>query len=859
MKARRFTLSLGIILVLLASLFSVIPVTGKSLAIDAGQFRVPVIGDFTLTQMGGVAGCGTHIGSGNVGSKFMDINLQGTSGNEDAGTPIYASGDGTIKDVLYSASGFGQYVIEESNGVKFLYAHLARVYAYNNQSIGKGQLIGVMGNSGMGAYSGTHSAHLHWEAWPVNGGSFNIFDIPNVNEDTTPCSGTNDGSVTGSPVPNNSNSSCSDFSNQGLQKVALFDNTNCRGNFITLDGDPSGARLYGMTSGSLDFNDRPRSIYIPSGWTIRVGGNSNDSSPVLTKCFTSTQTNLDTVSYDQGRKIGYDWANDMNGWNMISYVVVARTGGCNAVAGATGGFVVASPNTGNGGSESGSVGGAPVPGHVEIFNGSECGGTQFGWQDPTDGWFDLTSAHGETASFMNNSASCIRTDSGWSVIAASEFQGGGGKKCYSGSAIDLVHSEYDNGSNMNDNVSSVRVYNDTTCGGFGVMPTGDLTYKVLNPGNRIVEMTLTWSNAGQKWQIVNFGDGTDHGMFGSSGSTTITHQYNPGNYTITFNVSSDWQTSTVTKSISAPSFECGSAATQTNITLYEFENCSYVTEANFAQFPNPGVYNLADYNLDNKVSSIHFPASGRSAKLYEGPNKTGESYCLNWDKWYMPLDTWPSGAVMENTISSLEVFDTIACTPHPTMSITPVFLDPHGQIQLNTNWSGGCNGCWQIITWGDGTNYGMQGASGNKSPTKWYPGPGTYTIKFTVQNANPDWGFYTTQQNVTVNSFACGNAVKQSGVILYRFSTCAYRDVSDYERFTSTGAYNLSIMNNQVTSLHIPTGKSVRIYQGINRTGVNKCVKGDMWAMDIDKWSNGTTINDSISSIQIFSNTTCTP
>ncbi len=348
----------------------------------------------------------------------------------------------------------------------------------------------------------------------------------------------------------------------------------------------------------------------------------------------------------------------------------------------------------------------------------------------------------------------------------------------------------------------------------------------------------------------------------TSDSRSITHNYaSAGTYTVSFSVHGpDELPHILSQEITVSNYECDGAVTLPGIILFDYVTCASANESDRLQLTDLGLYDLGNFSFDNKATSIHFPQDGSlSAMLYEGVEGTGQSVCRNVDMWNMQEDLWPDQSAMDNTVSSIEVFDTIGCTPHPVMDMSYSLLDPHGQIQLDVNWSGAADGSWQIINWGDGSDYGVQGASGTASPTHWYPGSGTYTITFQVTNAGPDWGVYTITDEVTVNLWECGNAVAQSGVTFYNFSTCAYRDTSDYEEFTSDGTYNLTGLDNQTTSLHVPSGKSVSLFEGADQTGDSMCVSGDMWAMDTDTWPLGGTVNDSVSSLQIFSNTTCTP
>jgi murein DD-endopeptidase MepM/ murein hydrolase activator NlpD len=81
------------------------------------------------------------------------------------GTPVFASGNGTIEKVGWE-SGYGKYVrIKHANGYQTAYGHLtayARA-AVEGARVRQGQVIGFVGSTGLST-----GAHLHYEIM-VNG------------------------------------------------------------------------------------------------------------------------------------------------------------------------------------------------------------------------------------------------------------------------------------------------------------------------------------------------------------------------------------------------------------------------------------------------------------------------------------------------------------------------------------------------------------------------------------------------------------------------------------------------------------------------------------------------------------------
>ena len=74
------------------------------------------------------------------------------------GTPIYATGDGTIKMAGFN-SGYGNVVvIRHGNGYETLYAHMSRIKARNGGKVKRGDVIGYVGSTGLST-----GPHLHYE------------------------------------------------------------------------------------------------------------------------------------------------------------------------------------------------------------------------------------------------------------------------------------------------------------------------------------------------------------------------------------------------------------------------------------------------------------------------------------------------------------------------------------------------------------------------------------------------------------------------------------------------------------------------------------------------------------------------
>ncbi len=75
------------------------------------------------------------------------------------GTPIYATGDGTVAQADAKASGYGNHVvIRHGYGYETLYAHLSKYNCRAGQKIKRGDVIGFIGSTGR-----SEGPHLHYE------------------------------------------------------------------------------------------------------------------------------------------------------------------------------------------------------------------------------------------------------------------------------------------------------------------------------------------------------------------------------------------------------------------------------------------------------------------------------------------------------------------------------------------------------------------------------------------------------------------------------------------------------------------------------------------------------------------------
>ncbi len=75
------------------------------------------------------------------------------------GTPIYATGDGVVSEAEYNNGGYGnKIVINHGFSYETVYAHLSKIKVKKGQRVTRGEIIGLMGNTGKST-----APHLHYE------------------------------------------------------------------------------------------------------------------------------------------------------------------------------------------------------------------------------------------------------------------------------------------------------------------------------------------------------------------------------------------------------------------------------------------------------------------------------------------------------------------------------------------------------------------------------------------------------------------------------------------------------------------------------------------------------------------------
>ncbi|CAN5321737.1 M23 family metallopeptidase [soil metagenome] len=84
------------------------------------------------------------------------------------GTPIYATGNGVVKEAGFAEGGYGNHVvINNGYGYETLFGHMVRVKVRRGQSVKRGEVIGWVGSTGKST-----GPHCHYEVH-INGNEIN--------------------------------------------------------------------------------------------------------------------------------------------------------------------------------------------------------------------------------------------------------------------------------------------------------------------------------------------------------------------------------------------------------------------------------------------------------------------------------------------------------------------------------------------------------------------------------------------------------------------------------------------------------------------------------------------------------------
>lgn len=215
------------------------------------------------------------------------------------------------------------------------------------------------------------------------------------------------------------------------------------------DASYSGMWCYSVSAGPNNIasscNDQVSSVALLSGWSVRLYRDANQSGP--SRCFSASDANLTDNTYEDG--------SPMN--DTASSFILYQQAGC-----------------------------PPLEVHNDAnYTGSWC--------------YSVGAGPANVASTCNDQVSSILLTPGWSMRVYRDANQGDPSRCFTASDPNLTDNTYEDGSAINDTVSSFNLYAQGSCPDI-TPPSGSITSPTdgitIIPGTVINIKANAWDNTG---------------------------------------------------------------------------------------------------------------------------------------------------------------------------------------------------------------------------------------------------------------------------------------------------------------------------------------------------------------------------
>ncbi len=600
---------------------------------------------------------------------------------------------------------------------------------------------------------------------------------------------------------------CNDPSFNG---VGLYDLSLCQGDFsqLTIPG------WYILS----DFNDRTSSIFVKPGWSVEVfeGSNNTDGQTI---CFNESKWDLSYDSYWLETKPVEGTLSAVRVWDKPNCGRTLPISGCDTV------------NSND----------------VTLFDYTHCLGLDKSYSTP--GFYALDT--------FDDLTSSIFVPPGKSVRVYENSSREGVFLCIRETKWDLKYDPYwiDASKNAFNNISAIEVFNDSLCGGISapsiVYPTS--AYTMTDADN----LTFVWENiyAGSYW-VELWGP---NGYFKSSGPLNRNEwdagSLAPGDYV--------WNVVAEVHAVVGPA-----------------------SEASFTVLDNTSVGNpQVNYNLDpivvNKVTFSVTNCVGIWVHVAFGDGEETDSPCVGGISTTEHDYAYSGSAVVYNAIvagipvivslpgqkdcgelkptAGVSLFTEINCQGNKLELATTgnkelgIFNDVASAILVAPNWS---VEVFENSSSADGHSYCVT--------------RDIWDLSFESYYATQELKLDKTISNIRVyNNSTCGKQFPQyggcdanidyDGVVLFDYIHCGGAE----QAFGQPGRFELGYgepFNDLATSVHVGAGWSILAYENSGWTGRSSCFAQDMWDLGIDVyWQTQSFVNNTISSVEVFHNSQCTP
>lgn len=497
------------------------------------------------------------------------------------------------------------------------------------------------------------------------------------------------------------------------------------------------------------------------------------------------------------------------------------------------------------------------------------------YNDPnyTGSW--CYSNQAETANIYttcNDQISSIFLQTGWSIRLFRDPNQGGPSICLNRSDTDLSNNSYEDGSSLNNSISSFMLSSQAWCAG---SPTPAYPLEVYNDPN----YTGSWcySTTSETANIApSCNDQITSILLRSGWSVRVYRDPNQSGPSKCF-TASDPDLTNDTFDDSSPINDSISS-----FKLYNQANCPDITPPPpppppptyaFQVYNDPNYSGTWCYSVDAETANIYVTCndrissvvlkSGWSVRVYRDPNQGGPSRCLANTDPDLSNDMFDDGSPVNDSISSFILFQASNCTITPPTSTYPfeVYTEANYtgsrcySVQAEAaNIAGLCNDQISSILIKSGWSVRVYREQGQSGPSKCLT-----TNDADLSNDTFDDG---TPLNNTISSF-----------ILYQQASCPVTaQPSNYPftvysdaNYVGTRCYSVQAQaanihptcNEQISSIALRYGWSVRIYRDLNQKGSSKCLTGSDADLGNDTFDDGARINDAISSFVLYQQTTC--
>jgi hypothetical protein len=294
--------------------------------------------------------------------------------------------------------------------------------------------------------------------------------------------------------------------------------------------------------------------------------------------------------------------------------------------------------------------------------------------------------------------------------------------------------------------------------------------------------------------------------------------------------------------------------------LEVYNNASYA--GGWCYSNSPMTANIAA-SCNDQVSSILL-FSGWSMRAYRDQNQGGPSACFNRSDGNLSDNTFEDGSSADNAISSFTLYSQAWCGGSPTPAYP---LEIYNDPSYNGNWCYSpnaeaadiyvsCSDLTSAILLRSGWSIRVYRDAGQSGPSACLTASDADLSDNTFADGSP--------LNDAISSFALYN---QSGCPAIDPTPTPTNPLEVYanSHYTGTRCYSLSpetanihvSCNDQISSLLLQPGWSVRLYSDVNNGGTSACFNASDNDLADNTFDDGSPINDAISSFTLVSQAAC--